>query len=151
METDPEAWVRGFEQGWRRPASADSFADHFDQMVDADVRLVQPQIPPTLGRRAFREIFARPVFTLIPDLRAEVHEWAARGDTIFIEFTLRGTLGGKPVAWRAVDRVWMRDGVATERRAFFDPGPLLVAVLTRPRAWPRFVRAQLVRLRARRG
>lgn len=151
MEVGTEAWIREFEEGWRRPAGPDAFTDHFEPMLDPEVRLVQPQMPTAVGRRAFRELFARPVFTLIPDLHAEVHEWAVRGEVAYVEFTLRGTLGGRPIAWRVVDRLTLRDGLLVERRSFFDPGPLLVAVLTRPRAWPRFVRAQLVRLRARRS
>ena len=143
--------MRAFEQGWRRPAGPDAFSDHFEPLLDPDVRLVQPQIPTAVGKRAFRELFARPVFTLIPDLHAEVHEWAVRGDTAFVEFTLRGTLGGRPIEWRAVDRLSLRNGLMVERRSFFDPARLLVAVATRPRAWPSFVRAQLVRLRARRS
>jgi ketosteroid isomerase-like protein len=151
MDAATEAWIREFEEGWRRPAGPDAFTEHFEPILDPEVRLVQPQMPTAVGRRAFRELFARPVFTLIPDLHAEVHEWAVRGDVAYVEFTLRGTLGGRPIAWRAVDRLTLREGLLVERRSFFDPGPLLVAVLTRPRAWPRFVRAQLVRLRARRS
>jgi hypothetical protein len=100
MEAATEAWIREFEEGWRRPAGPDAFTDHFEPILDPEVRLVQPQMP---------------------------------------------------TAWRAVDRLTLRDGLLVERRSFFDPGPLLVDVLTRPRAWPRFVRAQLVRLRARRS
>ena len=137
-----EAWVRAFVEGWRRPADADSFADHFERVCDPEVRLVQPGMPTIVGHRAFRERFARPLFEAIPDIHATVHDWAARGDAIFIAFTLEGTLGGRPVSWDCVDRITLRDGVAIERRAYFDPTPLLRAVATRPRAWPSFARLQ---------
>jgi ketosteroid isomerase-like protein len=140
---DAAAWVREFAEGWRAPADAEAFADHFDRLLTDDIRLVQPQMPPVVGREAFRERFARPVFALIPDLHATVHSWAASGDVVFIDFTLEGTLGGKPISWPCVDRVTLRDGLAIERRANFDPTPLLRAVATRPRAWPSFVRLQI--------
>jgi ketosteroid isomerase-like protein len=141
-----EEWVRGFAEGWRAPTDAESFADHFDALMTADVRLIQPQMPSSVGRRAFREQFARPVFALIPDLHATVHNWATRDDVVLIEFTLSGTLGGRPVSWHCVDSVTLRDGIAMERRAYFDPTPLLRAVASRPKAWPGFLRLQAQQL-----
>jgi ketosteroid isomerase-like protein len=150
-ERSAEEWVQAFIEGWRAPTDADSFADHFDALMTDDVRLIQPQMPTAVGRRAFREQFVRPVFDLIPDLRATVHRWAADGDIVLIEFTLSGTLGGRPVSWDCVDRVKLHDGLATERRAYFDPTPLLAAVATRPRVWPRFARLQAQQLVRRLG
>jgi hypothetical protein len=59
-----------------------------------------------------------------------------------IELTLRGTLGARPVSWRACDRVTLRDGVAIERESYLDPSPILAAVPRAPRAWPQFLRMQ---------
>lgn len=143
------AWVAEFVEGWSRPRGPDAFADHFCRVIDPEIRLVQPQIPTVVGHREFRERFARPLFALIPDIRGEVERWAGDGDVAFIELRLHGTLGGRPVSWRVVDRVTLRDGLAVERVSYFDPAPLLVAVLTRPRAWPRFVRARARELAGR--
>lgn len=143
------AWVRGFAEGWRAPASADAFADHFDRLIADDIRLLQPQIPMLVGRMAFRERFARPLFTLIPDLHGTVQSWAASGEKLFIELLLEGTLGGRPVSFRTIDEIVLRDGLAIERRANLDPLPLWAAVITRPRAWPRLVRAQALELKRR--
>ena len=148
--TAAEAWVAEFIAGWRDPADPDSFADHFERVCTDDVRMIQPQLPTLVGKKAFREGFVRPTFDLIPDLHAIVHDWAADGDMIYINFTLEGTLGGKPISWPCVDRIVLRDGLCTERRAMFDPTPLLAAVVTRPRAWPAFARVQLRRLRGTR-
>jgi SnoaL-like protein len=137
------AWVDHFVEGWRAPAEADSFADHFIPVLDPEVRLVQPQLPSLVGHRQFRERFARPLFALIPDLRARVDGWAAAGDRVYVEFELSGTVGGRPVAWPVVDRITLRDGIAVERVSYFDPGPLIRAVVTRPRAWMPFLRARL--------
>jgi ketosteroid isomerase-like protein len=88
----------------------------------------------------------RPLFTLMPDLRGEVERWAARGEELFIEMTLHGTLGGRLLSWRVCDRITLRDGVAVERESYFDSLPLLAAVVRTPRSWPRYLRVQARRV-----
>jgi hypothetical protein len=147
--TATEDWVRGFEEGWRAPNGPEGLAAHFGPMVDPQVRLIQPQMPLLVGRDGLLEGFVRPLFTLVPDLRGRVEDWAVRDDVAFIAVRLEGTLGGRAVSFRAVDRVTLRDGLAIERESYLDPVPLLTAVLTRPRAWPRFLRTQAMQLRYR--
>jgi hypothetical protein len=137
------AWVEAFAEGWRAPAAADAFADHFEPWLDPEIRLIQPQMPVVVGHAAFREQFARPLFALVPDLHGTVEGWAANGDTIYIELRLEGTIGRQPVTMHTCDRVKLRDGVAVERVAHLDPTPLLAAIARTPRAWPRFIRQQL--------
>ena len=137
-----EAWVLGFEAGWRDPRSPADFAEHFLPMLDPEVRMIQPQMPALVGHEAFRSGFVEPLFAMIPDLHGSVRGWAADGDVIFIDLVLEGTVGGRPVRMETVDRITLRDGLCVERIAFLDPTPLLTAVLTRPRAWPRFARVQ---------
>jgi ketosteroid isomerase-like protein len=111
-------------------------------MLAPEIRLIQPQLPTLVGHQAFREQFVEPLFGLIPDLHGEVERWASRGDTLYIELTLRGTLGRRPLSWRVCDRITLRDGLAIERESYFDPSPLLAAVAMAPRAWPLFLRLQ---------
>jgi hypothetical protein len=141
-----ESWVQGFIEGWRDPRGPDAFVAHFGPMLAADVRLIQPRLPAVIGLQAFEHEFVRPLFALVADIRAEVERWAARDDELFIELTLRGTIAGRPIAWRACDRVTLREGLAVERESYFDPGPLLAAVASRPRAWLPFLRLQARRL-----
>jgi hypothetical protein len=148
--TTTEAWVEAFAEGWRAPRDADSFADHFDPWLTDDIRLIQPQLPTIVGRDAFREHFARPIFSLIDDLRGTVESWAAAGEIVLIELTLSGKIGRRPFRLPVVDRVTLRDGLAAERVSYFDPTPLLVAVASRPRAWPRFLKIQASQLLGRR-
>jgi hypothetical protein len=143
-----EQWVERFKVGWRAGGGPGAFAAHFRPMLAPDVRLVQPQLPPLQGFEAFKESFVEPTFALIPDIHGEVERWAAdEGQTgqgtIYIELTLHGTIGRRALSFRACDRLSMRDGVAIERESYFDPAPLLSAVLRSPSAWPRFVRLQL--------
>jgi hypothetical protein len=144
-----EQWVEQFKLGWRAGNGPDAFAEHFRPMLAPDVRLVQPQLPPLRGFEAFKELFVKPTFALIPDIHGDIERWAADEATIYIELTLRGTIGRRSVSFRACDRLSMRDGVAIERESYFDPAPLLNAVLRSPSAWPRFVRVQLGTLRRR--
>jgi ketosteroid isomerase-like protein len=145
-----EAFVRRFEAGWRNPAGAAEAAAHFDALLDPEVRMIQPQLPDLVGRDAARSGFFEPLFTMLPDAHVTVERWAAEGDTLFIEATMRGTAGGKPVAFRVCDRFTLRDGVAVERETYTDPLPLLATIAGRPRAWPAFARYQLALLRHRR-
>jgi ketosteroid isomerase-like protein len=138
-----EAFVEAFTEGWRNPIDADHFADHFEPWMHPEVRLVQPQFPTTVGREAFREQFARPIFELAPDLHGTVLGWAASGDTVYIELRLEGTIGTTPVTLTTCDRITLRDGKLVERVAHLDPTPMFAAVARTPRAWPRAIRQQL--------
>ena len=141
------AWVAMFAEGWSDPVDADSFCDHFDPWFHDDVRMIQPSLRPTVGKAAFREQFARPLFELVPDLHGTVEDWAVRGDTVYIELRLEGTIGRRAFAMHTCDRIKLRDGKAIERVAYLDPAPLVKAVATTPRAWPTFVRSRLRNLR----
>ena len=139
-------WVDGFAEGWRAPTDADSFCAHFDPMLSDGMRLIQPQLPEMTGKRAFREEFTGPLFDLLHEIRGTVGSWANRteGDTevVFIELEIRGRLaGGRQVTLNTIDKVTLRNGVAVERVASFDPLDMLGGVLLSPRAWPTFIRA----------
>ena len=143
-------WVEVFAGGWRAPSGPDAFAEHFRPWLEPDVRLIQPQMPVLVGYEAFREGFARPMFELIDGLHGEVLGWAARGEVLYIEVLLRGSLGGRPVELRSCDRIRLRGERAAERLAYSDPLPLMQASALTPRAWPALLRFQIRQLRNRR-
>ncbi len=143
-------WVEMFAEGWRAPSDADSFVDHFIPWLDPEIRLIQPQMPVLVGYEAFREGFARPLFDTIDGLHGEVAGWAARGDVLYIEVVLRGTLGGRPIEFTSCDRITLRGDKAVERMAYSDPTPVLLAGLVNPRAWPALAGFQRRQLRNRR-
>jgi hypothetical protein len=130
-----------FADGWRAPTSLDAFCDHFLSGMHPQVKLIQPLERTAVGHEAFREMFAR-LFDTIPDLRAEVLRWSAGEDRLFLELDLHGTFGGLPVRWQTVDRLLIAHGMVTERRSYFSPAPLLLAIATRPWGWPRTIAAR---------
>ena len=141
------AWVEMFAEGWANPVDADTFADHFEPHFQPEVRMIQPSMRPIVGKEAFREEFARPLFDVVPDLHGTVENWATDGDVAYIELRLEGTVGGKPFTMRTCDRIRLRDGKAVERVAYLDATPLLKAVALSPRAWPKFLKTRLRNLR----
>jgi len=143
------AFVAMFAEGWARPRGADSFSDHFEPWFQPEIRLLQPSVRPIVGKRAFREQFARPLFQLIPDLHGTVENWAAAGDLVYIELRLDGRIGKHSFTMHTCDRIELRDGKAVERFAYLDATPLLKAVARSPRSWPKFIRTQLRSLRRR--
>ena len=130
----PAEFVEFFADGWRTGATEpERFFEHFSGRLAADAAMIQPFSRVARGPRGLRELF-EPLFRVIPDLRGDVVRWGATEDGVLIELALRGTLGGRPVQWTTVDRIILRDGLIDERRAYFDPLPLLRALLSRPAA-----------------
>jgi hypothetical protein len=107
-----------------------SVADFLQALDTAD-----PGCPP-----GFPERFARPLFALIPDLAGQVQRLGIGSECAYVELTIRGTVGGRRISWRVCDRATLREGLVVERESYFDPTPLLRAILTRPRAWPALAR-----------
>ena len=127
-------FVEFFATGWKLGASdAAGFFRHFGPRMHPDTVLIQPIAPPARGLHALRDLFG-PLFTAVPDLRGELQRWGETVDGVFIELTLSGHLGSKPLEWTVVDRIILEDGLIRERRSYFDPAPLLKAVALRPRA-----------------
>jgi ketosteroid isomerase-like protein len=123
-----------FADAWRTP----DLAKH-EALWSDDIVLVQPMMGTLRGKQACRDAFQR-LFNVVPDLHADVHRVGRGKKEVFIEFTLSGTYGGKPIAWDAVDRNTFTDGLIAERVSFFDSAPLVVKLVGRPGGWDRLVR-----------
>lgn len=137
VDSHASRFVERFADAWGR-----SDIDLLMALLSEDVVLRGPMLPTTVGKAAARVTFSR-LLTAFPGLRATVHRWGSKGDVVFIEFTLRCTFGGRELSWPAVDRFVLSDGLATERVNYFDPLPLFMKILRRPRGWGGLVRARL--------
>ena len=132
-------FVERFRRFWSAPDPA-----ALDALLHEHARLVQPLLPEVSSREAYAEAMRR-LLAVMPDLRGHTRRWGPTEDGVLIEHTLTGTLAGKPLSWDLTDRITLRDGRVVERIAYFDPLPLLLAVLTRPRAWMPLLRTRGVR------
>lgn len=139
-----ERFVAAFSEAWANPD-----VDGLCRLLDPEVRLYQPVAPPALGLAAARESLGA-VLHAMPDVRGEVHGWAASGNCLFISFSLMTTFGKRPFRWKLIDRFTLQNGLALERVSYFDPLPLLGTVLRHPPAWGGWWRAiVLPRLRGK--
>jgi hypothetical protein len=141
--TSTERWVDAFTDGWRAPTGAQQFVEHFRGWLHPEYRFSQPLIGTGVGIEEFADRFARPLFALVPDLHLTVMDWAARGETLFIEVLVHGTVGTRTVAMPGCDRITLRDGVAASRVTYANPASLLRAIGRTPRLWPRTARILL--------
>jgi SnoaL-like domain len=144
----PSAHARvlaAFARGWDTP---DPHA--WDGLMAEDIELNQPLLLPGTTRKTWHDEAQRLV-TLLPDIRGEVVSWAGHEDLMFIEVRLSATLGGKPLDFRAIDKLWLTPtGTVLRRDSFFDSSPLIQAVLRRPSAWLPWWRSGLGPFLARR-
>jgi ketosteroid isomerase-like protein len=141
-------FVEFFAAGWRLGAG-ERFFEHFETRLHPDALMIQPLAPPSRGRDEFRATF-EPLFRAMPDLHGEVESWGEIPDGVLIELKLSGHLGGRPLTWTTIDRITLEDGLIKERRAFFDPLPLVAAMMLRPHVSLRLLPA-LLRGRRRRS
>ena len=126
-------FVERFKHFWAAPDPA-----ALDALLHDDAHLVQPLMPDARSRAAYAAAMRR-LLAVMPDLHGRTRRWGQTEDGVLIEHTLAGTLGGKALSWDLTDRITLRDDRVLERIAYFDPLPLLLAVLTRPRAWIQFL------------
>lgn len=56
----------------------------------------------------------------IPDVTLEILHWAERDEHIFIEWEMKGTVRGKKVAWRGINRNLLRGPKSIEAVSYWD-------------------------------
>lgn len=57
---------------------------------------------------------------LIPDVTLEILHWAERDGQIFIEWEMQGTLRGRRVRWRGINRNRLRGAKSVEAVSYWD-------------------------------
>ncbi|MFI0353289.1 nuclear transport factor 2 family protein [Actinomadura sp. 9N407] len=129
---------------------------HDGGLIDAgcqsneQVELVQPLLGGASGRaQAVAEV--RRLLAFLPDATGEVLDWAGAEDVVFIDLRITGTVGGKPLSFRTLDKLRIdRSGQIVRRDAFFDSVPLLLTLTRRPSAWLPWWRSGIGPLASRR-
>jgi SnoaL-like domain len=130
-----ERYVATWKQAWSHGAGVTCLDEHASTIGGGHTLYIQPLFDAVTGEEGMRRLFGR-VFALIPDMTVELDHWAIAEGLALIEFTLAGTVGGRPVRVRGVDRMQLEGDKLVARESYFDPLPLLIALISRPRAWP---------------
>lgn len=136
-EAEAVDFVRRFAEMW-----ADPTPERLNGLIHEDAEFVQPVEPVVRGHDQ-AHAFWRRLFSLMPDLHGEIISWGHRDGVVYIELRLSGTLGGRPFSWISLDRIHLEQGKVRQRVAYFDPLPLIKAILTRPAALRVFLRNKL--------
>jgi ketosteroid isomerase-like protein len=137
-QTDARAeFAAYFADGWAiGAADPDAFFAHFAARMTPDAVFEQPLAPARRGPDGLRMLLD-PLFEALPDLRGELIRWGATDDGVIAELRLSSASTG--IGWTTLDVIELRDGRIARRVAHFDPLPLLVAVLRRPRVAARLL------------
>ncbi len=130
MSEDRVAFVEHFRAGWAG-GRATLIPRFLPDLLDPDVVMTQPLLPPARGHEGFAAFFET-LFGAVPDLHGEVRTWRATEDGVEVDFVLRGTLGGAPFELPTTDRIVLRDGRVLERHAHTDPRALAALVARHP-------------------
>lgn len=70
----------------------------------------------------------------VPDLRIRILEWAHRDDQLFTEWEMAGTLAGRSLTWRGINRNHLRGAASLGAVSYWDRMALLEQVEpSRPR------------------
>jgi SnoaL-like protein len=118
MITDAERFVARFTELWAAPEP-----DEYATLWHEDGTLLHPGMEAPI---AADEIpgYVRRLLDALPDITLEPTSWAARDDTVLIEWTIRATFGDEPVSWNGADRFTLRGDRAVQGVAYFDTLPI---------------------------
>ena len=120
-DIDIQDFVTRFAAAW---AARDGAA--FLALWDPDVVLHSPLYDrPVLGKELGR--LTELVKERAPDSVWQLLDWAARGDTVIVEWQNTRIAGGRRFDWRGVDKFRLRDGRIVEERVYMDTAPLRAA------------------------
>jgi ketosteroid isomerase-like protein len=122
MTSEASRWFEVFKAFGRAP-TPDSYAAVFHpdgEVADSGMAAPTPA-------SQIREAIAH-VLKLMPDLFIDMKRYRSRGDAVFVEAANSGTINGIRVAWDAVYRVRLKDGLVHRGRRFYDQATLFRAL-----------------------
>ena len=99
--TDPEKFMRRYLEIW---PTFD--ADRLAEVVNPEATIHHSGMAEPI-RGAQEPDYVRAIKALMPDIRLEVVNWAARGDVVFVEYEMTATLAERPLRWSGIGRFSM--------------------------------------------
>jgi hypothetical protein len=132
-----ELFVAAFARHWSVPDGG------FEEVMHpgATLRVAGARAP-----LAYEEAraFVDAVKQWVPDIELRVLDWAARGASVFTEWEMAGTLGGRQVAWQGINRNHLVGSRSVAGVSCWDRWSLLEQV--EPQRPPLDLARELVRL-----
>lgn len=122
MTDAAEQWFRLFVAFGRSPSPYSYAAVFHPEGEVADAGMAVPT-PASQVRDAIAH-----VLRLMPDLHIDMRRYRARDNVVFVEAANRGTIKGTAVAWGAIYRVHLRDGLVHRGRRFYDQATVFRAL-----------------------
>ncbi len=108
-------------------ARGETDPSHLGRLWHADGRLVHPLLTAPIAG-ALVPAFATYVNTARPDFQWRLDDWAARGETLFLEWTTTMAVDGATVSTSGVDRMLLREGRIAEEVVYCDTLPTWSAI-----------------------
>jgi hypothetical protein len=102
-------------------------ADRLDEAIDPEATIHHSGMANPI-RGADEPDYVRAIKALMPDIRLEVANWAARDDVVFIEYEMRGTLAGQALSWTGIGRFKLRGERAIDAIGRWDNLELLAQI-----------------------
>lgn len=72
--------------------------------------------------------YVRGIKSLMPDIKLEMRNWAARDDVVFVEYAMEATVNGERIAWDGIGRFKLQDGRVIDAIGRWDPAPIQTAL-----------------------
>ena len=118
MTPDAERFIERFTQLWAAPEP-----EAYASLWHEDGTLLHPGMEAAITAAEIPGYVQR-LLDVVPDITLTPTRWAARHDTVFIEWTITATFRDAPVSWDGADRFTLRGDRAVEGVAYFDTLPI---------------------------
>lgn len=120
--TDAERFMQRYLEVW---PSFD--AERLEEAIDPESTIHHSGMEKPI-RGADEPDYVRAIKALMPDISLEVANWAARGNVVFIEYEMSGTLAGRPLTWTGIGRFELRGERAIDVIGRWDNLDLLAQI-----------------------
>jgi hypothetical protein len=119
-EPDPQGFVDRFTRVWSDPKP-----EEFAELWADGGKLLHPTMDESIDKSEIPSYVAR-LKALAPDINLAPKRWAARGNELFIEWTITVTPpdANEKLSWNGVDRFTLEGDRAIEGVAYFDTSPI---------------------------
>jgi ketosteroid isomerase-like protein len=118
MTTNAERFVARFAELWAAPEPA-----AYATLWHDDGTLLHPGMETPIAAAEIPAYVHR-LLEALPDITLAPTRWAARDDTVLVEWTITAGFRGERVSWNGADRFTLRGDRAIEGVAYFDTLPI---------------------------